>query len=360
MGGSTIQNFDADQFTLLNWIMSALAIIFTLLRLGVRSFYIKKLHVDDFLAIGAACSLLILAILNHYQRPVIYALVDASTGKPPPAPYNTQLGFANGIVYQAKLQFAFMLFFWTCLWTVKFSFLMFYRKLFVGIQGYMKWWWGVVVFCILTYLASVLTLFLSCVPVSRRFSIAPEAPCSVSSGVAALEVATAIDIASDILVMILPIQLLWGLRVPNKQKVGLGAIFSLGLVIIIFAIIRMVEVVRAISHRSASADVSLSLWSILESAIACIVCSLPSLKVWITSTRDKNYASQSTSRNNKAGVTKGSHIRLYDLQADGGPNGVSVGYNSDVALHISGNGITKIQEVSVVSERVHSTDNEST
>ncbi|KAH8816603.1 hypothetical protein F5884DRAFT_776774 [Xylogone sp. PMI_703] len=343
----------------MNWIMSALAIIFTLLRLGVRSFYIGKLHADDFLAIGAACSILILLILNHYQRPVIYALVDASMGKPLPAPYNTQLGFADGVVYQAKLQFAFMLFFWTCLWNVKFSFLMFYHKLFVSIQGYMRWWWAVVIFCILTYLASVLTLFLSCVPISRRFSTAPDTPCSVDSGIAALEVATAIDIASDISVMILPLQLLWGLRVSNKQKVGLGAIFSLGLVIVIFAIIRMVEVVRAISHRSPSADVSLSLWSILESAVACIVCSLPALKVWLISKRDRNYASPSTSRN-KTGVTKRSHIRLYDLQADGGPNGASVGYNSDVALHLGSNGITKIQEVSVVSERVHSADNEST
>lgn len=268
--------------------MAVLAAVFTLLRLGVRLFHIKKLHADDFLAIAGVCCLIILACLNQYQSPVIYALISASKGEVLPPPYDTQLGLGLGLVYQAKLQFAFMIVFWTSLWCIKFSFLLFYHNLFVGIQGYMRWWWGVVIFSIMTYVASLLTLFLSCLPFRQRFSIERELSfflynclafadvvvetCPIPNAIAALIAATTIDISSDILVMVLPIRLLWGLRVSNTQKAGLGAIFSLGLVIVIFAIIRVVEVVEAINNSSPSVGVSLGMWSILETSIGKFCC----------------------------------------------------------------------------------------
>lgn len=57
------------------------------------------------------------------------------------------------------------------------------------------------------------------------------ATCSLGSAACAIWVATAIDVATNIMVMILPIRLLIGLRICNKQRIGIDSIFSPGFVI---------------------------------------------------------------------------------------------------------------------------------
>lgn len=69
------------------------------------------------------------------------------------------------------------------------------------------------------------------------------------------------------MVAVLPIRLLIGLRISLKQKLGIGAIFSLGVVIVFFSIIRLVKVIESIENRSATGNVSLALWSMLETSV---------------------------------------------------------------------------------------------
>jgi hypothetical protein len=83
-------------------------------------------------------------------------------------------------------------------------------------------------------------------------------------------VATVVDVASDIVVMILPIRLLFGLHITLRQKIGVGGIFCLGFAIIIFALIRMQSLLKAIVNENANAGVALALWSILECAVGNI------------------------------------------------------------------------------------------
>jgi hypothetical protein len=146
-------------------------ILIVLLRLAVRYGQLKHFLWDDGFAISGLVSLTVMAILNQCQRDYIYMEIDLFSDpaalKPP---FTTEAGIVAGVVYESKLQFVFVIFFWTCLWSIKGSFLAFYRKLLLGVSGYMKWWWAVVVFCILGWLASVLTNFLSCIPLSRRWS----------------------------------------------------------------------------------------------------------------------------------------------------------------------------------------------
>ena len=66
------------------------------------------------------------------------------------------------------------------------------------------------------------------------------------------------------LVMLIPLRLLWGLRVNQRQKLALLVIFSLVFIIIVFAIVRVVE----ISPSSQRVDpVWLVLWSMTEGSV---------------------------------------------------------------------------------------------
>lgn len=150
------------------------ALLITALRLAVRYRHLKRLFWDDAFAIAGIVCLTAMAILNQTSRDAIYLIELMASGGTPGPPFTTTEKISSTIIAQMKMQFFFMMLFWTTLWSVKGSLLMFYRRLFIGVDGYMKWWWAVVGFCILTWLVSVLTNFMDCIPLRRRFSLAPK------------------------------------------------------------------------------------------------------------------------------------------------------------------------------------------
>lgn len=52
--------------------------------------------------------------------------------------------------------------FYSCLWTVKLSFLIFFRRLFTHFRGHRIWWWCVLIFTILTWVACIADIHYEC------------------------------------------------------------------------------------------------------------------------------------------------------------------------------------------------------
>jgi hypothetical protein len=89
---------------------------------------------------------------------------------------------------------------------------------------------------------------------------------------------TVVDIVSDLMsmpsarfeplfltlaVMGFALSIIWSTKISLHQKVGLGAVFSLGLIIIAFAVVRAIN----ITGRSYSDQAGLAVWGIAESSI---------------------------------------------------------------------------------------------
>ena len=72
--------------------------------------------------------------------------------------------------------------------------------------------------------------------------------------------------------MALPLYMLWGLQMRYGQKIGLVCVFSLGLVVAIFDILRTVESLASGTFSG------VALWSSMEVTIAVIVASLPTYR----------------------------------------------------------------------------------
>ena len=161
--------------------MCTTAVLITVLRLAIRYLHLKRLFWDDAFAIAGTVCLTAMAVLNQTSRDAIYLIELMANGGTLGPPFTTAAKISSTITAQMKMQFFFMMLFWTTLWCVKGSLLMFYRRLFIGVDGYMKRWWVVVGFCIVTYLISVLTNFMDCMPSRRRFSLAPEGELSTTS-----------------------------------------------------------------------------------------------------------------------------------------------------------------------------------
>lgn len=85
---------------------------------------------------------------------------------------------------------------------------------------------------------------------------------------------TSVDIATDLMIMGLPIAALPSLQLDLRKKIALGFVFGLGVIIICVAIVRMTQVVVGDQVDL----VGLAIWGAVETATALIVGSLPPLK----------------------------------------------------------------------------------
>jgi hypothetical protein len=87
-----------------------------------------------------------------------------------------------------------------------------------------------------------------------------------------------IQIATDIIILILPMPLLWKLQMPRRQKFGVVAVFGLGIVVIATSSARLSQLsimVRAKDFTKTNAQAVL--WSSLEANISIICACLPPL-----------------------------------------------------------------------------------
>ncbi|MCJ1246637.1 hypothetical protein MMC30_003846 [Trapelia coarctata] len=166
------------------------------------------------------------------------------------------------------------------MWFVKFSFLAFFWKLGHNVRRQRLLWWIALVWTVATLIVS--------------FAI-PNYDCSFgtdsgilrcatsSSGIrrfrTILEISTAFDIITEALILILPINLLWKVKISLRQKLTLGAILSLTVFIIAVAIARIILVLDVASHL----DVTwLNTLSVVEQGVAILVACLVSYRALFT------------------------------------------------------------------------------
>ncbi|GAB1213146.1 hypothetical protein ATERTT37_002295 [Aspergillus terreus] len=161
----------------------ALIVLTTLIvitRFGTTLSRIKELKAEDYLLAFAYLLFLVLAILYIIIAPTLYKIKAVQLQLIQPYPELPEDSL--------KLQIFF--FFatgslWLCLWMVKFSLLAMYKRLLNGRVYFIAWW--------------------------------------------------------ALLVMILPIRLIWNLRMSLSRKISIGALFGLGWICMAVSIIRVVE-----------------------------------------------------------------------------------------------------------------------
>lgn len=64
--------------------------------------------------------------------------------------------------------------------------------------------------------------------------------------------------------MALPLRLLWKLQIERKQKIALAGMFSLAIITVVFAIVRIIEINPTLKHVD---PVWLALWTMIEASV---------------------------------------------------------------------------------------------
>jgi len=137
-----------------------------ILRTAIRFYVHRSISID------VACVYVALAIListaGIYTKiaPIMFELDLVSSLEAAPT-----AGFEERADLYLRCQFALIVLFWTSVWAVKSSILMFYKDLFERLPRQKRYWWFVSGYVGFSYLACWATQIASCWPISTYFSI---------------------------------------------------------------------------------------------------------------------------------------------------------------------------------------------
>jgi hypothetical protein len=134
--------------------------------------------------------------------------------------------------------------------------------------------------------------------------------------------------------MILPIRLIWNLQMPKAQKFGVIGLFSIGIVLIAAATLRVAQVGGKARSSSMPSSSWIALWGVIECSIAVIIGCCPAYVTLIRNytTPTVSYNTQGFVRHKEGDGLNSGDVRLANFTATGSNTSKSVGVSSTSAL----------------------------
>ncbi|KAH6694274.1 hypothetical protein BKA61DRAFT_564320 [Leptodontidium sp. MPI-SDFR-AT-0119] len=170
----------------------------------------------------------------------------------------SQLTLVNRIVYN------------TYIWIQKAVVLLLYRRMLDRLPGplrIIRLYWG---FLITTYLAVQSVTFVECRPFSLYWQVMPN-PGSCTRAPVQLIVFVALNITTDVALIILPMPWLIGIKQSLKRRLSLIGLFSIGFLLIAIAIARLPI------YGNGTSQVNRNTWGSIEEFAAAFVANVPTL-----------------------------------------------------------------------------------
>ncbi|TVY22952.1 hypothetical protein LHYA1_G008173 [Lachnellula hyalina] len=251
-----------DQTNALIWTLGGLAIVLTVGRLLIRLKLNKKLHWDDAAHVVALLCMILHSAIYTGGRSLAEAVLAYRAKKTHHVP---------DLKLYLRLNIVTAVFGFTCYWAVKLSFLLFYRMLFGVSKAFMKAWWGVSAYVLITFWVAIGTSLTQCG--GSAFKITDPVACGSKQSEILdskiFKICFAVNITSDLAIMALPLGMLSRLQIRAVQKLGIAVIFCLTFVIIALEIVRLVQSLKGTGQ---SWNV---VWTNTETSVAVIVSCLP-------------------------------------------------------------------------------------
>ncbi|KAH6672581.1 hypothetical protein B0J14DRAFT_482779 [Halenospora varia] len=251
----------------LTWTFTAAAILLTVTRYTIRLRTLhQSLQISDWIHGFGLLALIAYMITYTIMFPYTYSMKSYIAGHIPEPVESYMTRYIH-------LQITISFMFWVVIYSIKFSFLFFYRNIFGSSRIFMRAWWVVFAFTALTFGVCFVSIFWACGEPKGLFSL--ELCFNPESAVITRNLSKiwcSLHVVSNLAVILLPTLSLTSLRISPRQKAGLAFIFTLGFADTIFDIVRTVYTTRG-------GDSALDpTWDILEPSIAVIASSLPTCR----------------------------------------------------------------------------------
>ncbi|KAL3291181.1 ATP synthase F0 [Colletotrichum asianum] len=215
----------------------------------------------------------------------------------------TRINFAGRPIYQIGISF------------FKIALLISYLRLLKGTdqKSYRRVVWMTIIIVFIAHLGCAFSLVFACTPVARSWN--PTLPGTCLAPGPSFTAYAVVTIVSDVVVALLPIPVLLKLNIRLEKKVGLIAIFLLGLFTTLCSILRYLEINR-IQFGDGNSTM-LVLWGTIEFNVGNIVSSLPFLAP-VCMRKAKDYRSRYSggSSHGRSGMKHAERYKLSDMNHD--------------------------------------------
>ncbi|PTU23602.1 hypothetical protein P175DRAFT_0500166 [Aspergillus ochraceoroseus IBT 24754] len=172
-----------------------------------------------------------------------------------------------------------------------------------------------IVFITLWAVAALLVNIFQCNPVQFYYDKSLHGHCMKGQTVFFITMGS-IALVEDVVILALPVPVIWGLQIAVRQKIAVTLVFSLGGLVCIFSLMRLIEFRNFILTDLASSSAKESIWTILELDVAIICGCLPIMKPLIQGLLGKVKSSASRGRSHPSSATK-LYFQSTTPQSDG-------------------------------------------
>ncbi|CAE7001827.1 hypothetical protein PTTW11_01300 [Pyrenophora teres f. teres] len=155
------------------------------------------------------------------------------------------------------------------IWCLKACMLFMYARILTGTSN-MKWIKLITIWTISGWIAAEIAFFTACRPFKGYWAVPPPDPqCTTLVNYAIVQ--ATFNLSSDLFIIAVPVPMILSLKLPLKQKIGLGALFSMGVFVIVAAILTKVY------NLSNIYSTTYMLWYTREASVAVYVANLPGI-----------------------------------------------------------------------------------
>ncbi|KAF2734994.1 hypothetical protein EJ04DRAFT_492587 [Polyplosphaeria fusca] len=314
-------------FIALDWSLMTLALIPILLRLSLR----YRTRIPNTLASSTADAFLVLAWLsgcvlicintwkNHLRMSYLHA--DPST-----LYYGVPRPLSGHLLYVSWIS---LFFIYISLWASKAAFLAFYYSIF-SLQG-TRARFTLAVACAFTAATFLIHMFLIafwCSPVSSNWSPPPgEHLCSAVHSMSSVTISTFTNIATDLVILFIPISSLLATHLGKTERAGLVFVFVMGSVSIVAALVRFVTLKLVQKVPRAEITHTIDVWALVEIVSSILAVCAPSLRTFVRrhtkgGARAQRLGSASASAGSRSSRGSGSLCRAESVPSWDGRDGL--------------------------------------
>ncbi|KAJ5905986.1 uncharacterized protein N7473_002902 [Penicillium subrubescens] len=186
---------------------------------------------------------------------------------------------------------------------VKISIVVFLKRLLGSVRSF-----AIISNCLIVFIAvwaitAVLVNTFQCIPVQYYYDKTLKGHC-MKGQVKFFQAMGSIALVEDVIILCLPIPIVWRLQMVFRQKIAVTLVFSLGALVCIFSLMRLVEFRHFVLTDLASSSAKESIWTCLELDVAIICGSLPLLKPLVQGFLGKVRSGVSRDRSHPSTTTK--------------------------------------------------------
>ncbi|KAI4273787.1 MAG: hypothetical protein L6R38_006249 [Xanthoria sp. 2 TBL-2021] len=251
-------------------IFLGIAVTLAVGRTYIRIIQTRKISVDDGFFYLAVVALIAGTTTLYFDIPYIYVPqnVDPSTFHITPA-------FIAFLQQSLRFQASTCALLSVALFSVKLFFLTFFHGLLRRVRGLMIFWWCVLCFMVPVAIIFVCIIFMVCPYFDERVLVKCSTPAAFARQNSLIQAAAVLDIFTDILIIIIPVALLWRVRISLRRKILLMFILGLSIFTIIVSVVR----IAGANYPNGSVDSAwVTFWLQLEAAVAVIIVSITSYR----------------------------------------------------------------------------------